>query len=159
MSCESYENLVALLKETGEYVTQVHGVSMYPMLRYRKDPVLIHRAEKELKPYDIAVYDRGDNYVVHRVLEVRNDIYVIRGDNCIGKEYVPKEAVVGIVAGFWRFGKYISVENKTYQFYAHFWVAINPLVRLTHKTKWTIKKVLKKGKAYVKSYKNSGGGK
>lgn len=133
MSSEGrYENFEELLRETGEYVTQVRGVSMYPMLRYRKDPVLIHPVSGELKPYDVAVYAKTDRYVVHRVLEVREDIYVIRGDNCIGKEYVPKRDIRGVVVGFWRFGRYVPVENRVYRVYSHVWVAINPLVRVAH---------------------------
>lgn len=124
-----------MLAGCGEYVTQVRGVSMYPMLRYRRDPVLIHPVTEELKPYDVAVYAKEDRYVVHRVLEVRKDMYVIRGDNCIGKEYVRKEDVRGVVVGFWRFGKYIPVTNDTYLAYAHLWVAINPLVRVAHRLK------------------------
>ena len=130
---EHYENFEQLLSQSGEYVTQVRGVSMFPMLRYRKDPVLIHPVTADLKPYDVAVYASANRYVVHRVLETRDDLYVIRGDNCICKEYVPREAIRGVVVGFWRFGRYIPVENKLYRAYAHFWVAINPLVRLSHK--------------------------
>ena len=131
-NCERFDNFEELLLNTGEYVTQVRGVSMFPMLRYRKDPVLIHPASGELKPYDVAVYAKTDRYVVHRVLEVRDSLYVIRGDNCISKEYVPKGAIRGVVVGFWRFGRYIPVENTLYRIYARVWVAINPLVRLVH---------------------------
>lgn len=130
---ERFDNFEELLQKTGEYVTQVRGVSMFPMLRYRKDPVLIHPVTGELRPYDVAVYAKTDRYVVHRVLEVRDCLYVIRGDNCIGKEYVPKGDVRGVVVGFWRFGRYIPVENTLCRMYAHVWVAINPLVRLVHR--------------------------
>lgn len=132
---ERFDNFEELLQKTGEYVTQVRGVSMFPMLRYRKDPVLIHPVVGELKPYDVAVYAKTDRYVVHRVLEVRDNLYVIRGDNCIGKEYIPKCDIRGIVVGFWRFGRYIPVENTLYKIYAHVWVAINPLVRHMHRCK------------------------
>lgn len=132
-SQERYENFEELLSACGEYVTQVRGVSMYPMLRYRKDPVLIHPVTSELKPYDVAVYAKEDRYVVHRVLEVRDDLYIIRGDNCVAKEYVPKNLIRGVVVGFWRFGKYIPITNTLYIIYAHLWVAINPLVRLHHR--------------------------
>jgi len=132
-TAERYDNFEQLLSHSGEYVTQVRGVSMYPMLRYRKDPVLIHPASGTLKPYDVAVYARSDRYVVHRVLHVRDDIYIIRGDNCTALEYVPKSDVRGVVVGFWRFGRYIPVSNRLYLCYAHLWVAINPLVRLYHR--------------------------
>jgi len=127
--CNSF---VDLLAESGEYITVVQGVSMFPMLRLGKDPVHIVPVVHPLKPYDVAVYWRGDNFVVHRVLEVHSDHYVIRGDNCIGKEYVPCASVVGVVDGFWRSGRYVSAGNFLYRLYSRIWVAANPLVRLAH---------------------------
>ncbi|MBQ0008485.1 MAG: S24/S26 family peptidase [bacterium] len=147
--CYRFDNFEELLRETGEYVTQVRGVSMYPMLRYRKDPLLIHPVKGELKPYDVAIYGRLDRYVVHRVLEVRDDIYVIRGDNCICKEYVPKSAVVGVMAGFWRFGRFISSDNILYKVYARVWVAINPLVRLEHRCRMLASALWRKTRSFV----------
>lgn len=103
------------------------------MLRYRRDPVLIHPVRRELERYDVAVYDRGDGYVIHRILEVRPDCYVFRGDNCVGKEIVPRSLVKGVVEGFWRIprgggeGRFISVRNRLYRFYSRVWVALNPL--------------------------------
>lgn len=132
-SLEIYGSLEQALSRCGEYVTQVSGVSMSPMLRYRRDPVLIHQVDGDLKRYDVAVYHRGDGYVIHRILEVRPDCYVFRGDNCIGKDLVPKSLVVGVVVGFWRSprrggaGKFISVRNLLYRLYSRVWVALNPL--------------------------------
>ena len=129
---EKYGNFEQALSGCGEYVTQVSGVSMYPMLRYRRDPVLIHPVQGELKRYDVAVYNRGDGYVIHRILDVRPDIYVFRGDNCLSKEAVPKSLVVGVVVGFWRVprsgaqGRFVSVENRCYRTYSRLWVALNP---------------------------------
>lgn len=129
----AYENFEQALSRGGEYVTQVREVSMYPMLRYRRDPVLIQPVRQELKRYDVAVYNRGDGYVVHRILEVRPHSYVFRGDNCIGSEIVGKDLVLGIVTGFWRVpskggtGRFVSVENRWYRLYSRIWVALNPV--------------------------------
>lgn len=140
----TYQNLEQTLAGCGEYVTQGHGVSMYPMLRECREPILIHPLTGELKRYDVAVYGKSDRYVVHRVLEVRDDHYVIRGDNCVAKEYVPKKDVVGVVVGFWRFNRYIPVTNRLYLLYAHIWVAINPLVHAHHRLKSRFRRLLNK---------------
>lgn len=127
-----YDSFESALEGCGEYVTQVHGRSMFPMLRSGKDPVLIHPLSGGAVRYDVVVYAKPDRYVVHRVLEVRPDCYVIRGDNCDAKEYIPREAVRGIVVGFWRFGRYVPVSNRWYRAFSRIWVAVNPLVRLWH---------------------------
>ncbi len=147
---ESFENFEAALAGCGEYVTQVRGVSMYPMLRYRKDPILIHPLDGPVRPYDVVVYALTDRYVVHRVLEVHPDLYVIRGDNCVGKEYVPRRLVVGIVVGFWRFGRYVPVTNGLYRAYSRLWVALNPLVRLAHRVRGLGVAVIRRAAAWVR---------
>lgn len=133
-SFDAFDSFGQALARSGEYVTQVRGVSMLPMLRYRRDPVLIHPVTSPLKRYDVAVYNRGDSYVIHRIIEVRPDCYVFRGDNCTGKETVPKDLVLGVVVGFWRVpsrrsgtGRYVSVDNRLYRLYSRLWVALNPL--------------------------------
>jgi len=127
-----YRDFEEMLDREGWYITTVRGRSMFPMLRPGVDPIIIKRPEGRLKPYDVAVYRVPGKYIVHRVLEVSPDHYIIRGDNCIGKEYVRDSQIVGIMTGFWRGDKFIEVTSKGYLRYAHFWVAINPLVKLWH---------------------------
>lgn len=132
-SFDKYCNFEQALDKCGEYVTQVRGNSMYPMLRYRRDPVLIRPVSGDLRRYDVAVYNRGDSYVIHRILEVRPDCCIFRGDNCTASEIVPKELILGVVTGFWRTsrsggtGRFIPVGNGWYRLYSRVWVALNPL--------------------------------
>lgn len=121
-----------MLDTKGWYISTVRGVSMFPMIRNGVDPVLVKRPQGRLKPYDVAVYRTPEKFIMHRVLEVHPDYYVIRGDNCVVKEIVCESQIVGIMAGFWRNDKYIDVNDKRYLRYAHFWVFINPLVKLWH---------------------------
>lgn len=132
ISVENYDSIEDVLAEKGWFVSTITGVSMFPMLRNRKDQILVKPVEGRLKPYDVALYHVGKKNVVHRVLEDCGDHYVIRGDNCLGKEIVPCGNVIGMVTGFWRRGRFIEVTDKRYLRYARFWVAINPLVRLAH---------------------------
>jgi len=140
---KQYENFESLLASQGEYVTTVRGISMFPLLRYMKDPVRIVPVDRELKRYDIVAYAREDRYVVHRILRVRPDVYIIRGDNCDCREYVPKENIRGVVSGIWRCGKYYPASSPILQIYARIWVAINPLVRICHFVKRVFRKLVK----------------
>jgi len=129
---ENFDTIEEVLAKNGWFATTISGVSMYPMLRNHKDQVLVKKVEGRLKRYDVAVYKTEVKYIVHRVLEVHDGYYIIRGDNCVGLEYVPEKRIIGVVTGFWRKGRFIEVTDKRYLRYAHFWVAINPLVKLVH---------------------------
>ena len=86
------ENPVSIeeqLETDGSIVHAIKGVSMMPLLRQGIDvAVIAKKGEERLKKYDVALYRRADGaYVLHRVFEVRENDYVICGDNCIFYEY------------------------------------------------------------------------
>jgi len=143
MDVINYRNFEEALRSEGEYITSLKGSSMFPIVRHGKDQVLIVPAGKSLKKYDVAVYAKPGRYVVHRVLECRQGYYVIRGDNCVVKEYVPAEDIAGVVSGFWRNGHFIPVTNCWYKIYARIWVMINPLVIVYHFIRRAVRYVVK----------------
>lgn len=107
------------LNENGEVVACTSGISMYPMLRHRKDMVVIETVKRQLKKYDVPLYRlNSGKLVLHRILEVRPDVYVIRGDNLLHKEYVKPEQIIGVLKAFYRNGKFVDcAESRKYQVY------------------------------------------
>ena len=91
------------LERTGRYFSVPRGVSMWPMILNKQGIVEIHRLERPARRYDLVLYIRGEEQgVIHRVLRAREDDYVIAGDNCWRKEYVPRDRVAGIAVRFYR---------------------------------------------------------
>ena len=122
-----------LLQEDGKLVYRTRGVSMEPMLRQNRDLVVIEVPASRLKKYDVALYKRGTSYVLHRVIGVKRDHYLIRGDNTYALETVPDSAVLGVLTAFQRKGKKYSVNDRGYRCYVRFWNAIYPLRALRSK--------------------------
>ena len=116
-----------LLRRDGKLVYRTKGVSMEPMLRQNRDLVIIRSPSARLKKNDVALYRRGKAYVLHRVIGVRKDHYLIRGDNTYALERVPDSAVVGVLTGFLRKGKQYEVTDRRYQRYIRIWNALYPL--------------------------------
>ena len=55
---------------------------MYPMLRHRRDTVVIKSIDGEISKNDVVVYRvKSGKLVLHRVLKITPDVFVIRGDN------------------------------------------------------------------------------
>ncbi len=120
-----------ILKEDGVFVSTTVGVSMYPMLRNRRDTIIVRPYEGRLKKYDVPLYKREDRYVLHRIIEVRPDSYVICGDNCAQKEYgITDEQIIGVLTGFYRGSKQINMDGFGYKMYARCWTKTLPLRRL-----------------------------
>lgn len=110
------------LEKNGVFLHTIVGNSMSPYLRNRRDIVEIKPVSGRLKKYDVPLYRRDSGqYVLHRVLKVREQDYVICGDNRHHKEYgITDSHVIGIMTGFYRDNVYYSVNNRKYRCYVHF---------------------------------------
>ena len=114
-----------ILKQDGRLVYKTRGVSMLPMLHQNRDLVVIRPAGR-LQKYDVALYKRGEAYVLHRVTDVKGSCYLIRGDNTYVQERVPKDAVIGVLTEFVRKGRKYAVSDRGYRIYVRIWCAIYP---------------------------------
>ena len=134
------------LKEAGVHISTTSGRSMYPMLRDRRDRVVIKPVEAQpLKKYDLPLYKRPDGaYVLHRILKVRDGYYVIRGDNTFVKEKVPFDWVIGCVSEFYRADRHVMASARSYRFYAATWHFIYPLRVCYRKLRRGMRKILKR---------------
>ena len=118
-----------LLKTEGKYVGPTFGVSMLPMLKTGRDSVVVRPKEGRLSPYDVALYKRGDDYVLHRVITVTDWGYIIRGDNCLGNERVREEQILGVLTEYFRGNKHVSLTDKKYVRYSRRIVRNYPIRR------------------------------
>lgn len=111
--------------EKGEKLVHINkGNSMLPMLRPHRDLMIIEkRPEARCRKYDLVLYKRPDGvYVIHRILKVRKDDYIICGDHCWKREIGVKEDwILGVLTSFVRDGKEISVKDPRYLLYVHLW--------------------------------------
>lgn len=108
----------ALLKEQGVYIGPTVGISMLPMLKNRRDTIVVKPKTERLKRLDVALYKRGDAYVLHRVLQAVDGGYIIRGDNCYSDEHIPEEDVFGVLTEFFRKDKHYYCTDEKYLRYA-----------------------------------------
>ncbi len=112
-------NLEALLHEQGEIMCSTSGTSMWPMLRHRQDMIVVGSESGDLKRHQVPLYRLpSGKLILHRILKVKSDYYVIRGDNLFRKERVPKDWVIGVLKAFYRDGKYYDCEkSRAYKAY------------------------------------------
>ncbi len=115
----------------GAYASVTRGTSMRPLFKTHRDIVVIGKADGDLKKYDVALYRApSGKYVLHRVVKVLPDRYLIRGDNTFLNEYVLKTDVIGILTGFNRKGREYKTDGTGYRLYSRLWVFIYPIRKL-----------------------------
>ena len=119
-----YFTFEELLEKDGYLIYTNVGTSMLPLLRQRRDIIEIRRknSDTRCKRYEAVLYKRGDRYILHRVLKVRPNDYVICGDHNIWREYgITDDQILGVMTRVIRDGKSITPDNFWYKVYVHLW--------------------------------------
>lgn len=120
-----YSSYEEELERTGNLVYTNVGDSMMPLLRQNRDlMIFVKKGAQRCKKYDAVLYKRPatGQYVMHRILKVRENDYVICGDNRWSRERgVTDDQILAIMTGVIRDGKKISVTDFKYQLYVHLW--------------------------------------
>ena len=111
------------IEQEGKLIYKNVGTSMMPLIRQGKDLMVIEKPQGRLKKYDVPLYKRDSGqYVLHRILKVRENDYVICGDHCYRKEYgITDRNIIGVLTAVIRDGKEIPVTDRRYRMYVRLW--------------------------------------
>ena len=120
---ESLAEVIRLQLENGGKATlTVTGGSMLPMLRNRRDMVVLIPPSQPQKG-DIAFFVRKNGrYVLHRIVAVTETGFLCCGDNQDVCEPITPEQIVAVVDGFSRKGKFYTLDNFWYRVYKTVWM-------------------------------------
>lgn len=122
MQNNDLQSMGEVLQVQSEASSLTSGYSMYPMLRPHKDIVTVKRVDKPLKKGDVVLYpDNRGKFILHRIMRIKDDVFIIRGDNNYFTEIINKDKIIGILKEFYRGGKYINCsENLKYKLYTFY---------------------------------------
>lgn len=115
---EDYESLIREVTSAGgKFRIYPKGVSMLPLVRGKKDSVILTAPDKPVVG-DIILYRRVSGYALHRIVDKDENGFVCCGDNQNFNEYgIAPEQIIAKVAAIYR-GKYrISNDNILYRVY------------------------------------------
>ncbi|MCI5793991.1 MAG: S24/S26 family peptidase [Ruminococcus sp.] len=133
------------IKRTGRIIYTNVGDSMMPLIKQGRDVLVISVVNGRLKRYDIPLYKRDSGqYVLHRILKVRKNDYVICGDNRCNKEYgITDRHIIGVLSDIIRDGREIPVTDIKCRIYAHLWCDLFPVRVLIIRIRQIFKRRLK----------------
>lgn len=127
-----------ILQQQGKLVYTNVGISMMPLLRQHRDLLIIApKPEGRLHMWDVPLYRRDNGqYVMHRVLWVRQNDYVMCGDNQWRPEFgITDRHIVGVLEAVNRDGKLLPVRPTAehphipfrYRAYVFIWCFFYPI--------------------------------
>lgn len=101
-----------------------HGTSMKPLLKDGENRITLIKPPGYPQKYDIIFYRRSDGkFILHRIVGIKKDGYVCRGDNQFQDEFpVRKEQIIAILSEYTKNGKQKKINSFSQKLYARFWV-------------------------------------
>ena len=144
MEAVAYEEL---LRKDGKVITHVVGSSMKPLLHDRQSIVIVEDV-RNVPPRkgDVVLYKVNGTYILHRIMQIAEKEYLIRGDNTWMTEHVPKTALLATMTGFYRKpdGRLITRENLFCQLYLFALPAIRFIRRAGGKAKRVLRALIRR---------------
>lgn len=137
-----YHSFEEMLRQDGYIVFTNVGISMLPLLRERRDVIEIRpKGPGRCSKYDVVLYRRGERYILHRVLKVLPEGYLIAGDhNTFVERDVTDDMILGVMTRVIRDGRSIRPTHWRYRLYVLLWCAPwqlrMPLLRVWRRLRW-----------------------
>lgn len=119
------QSIDELLKEGRTVEFKVKGNSMLPFFKHEKTIVTLKKPNN-YKKHDVIIAKYNDLVVLHRIIKIKNNIYTLRGDGLISKEYVKINDIYGKVISF----KTNDKKIKFYKTKVVIWLLLRPIRRL-----------------------------
>lgn len=139
-----YPVMLETLNSGNSFTFSPKGKSMLPLIRQGVDSVKISPICGKLNKYDLPLYRRSNGqFVLHRVVGVSNDKYIMCGDNQFIYEYgIEDSQLIGLVTEIIKPEGIIRTSDKSYISYCRKRVFTQLIKRYFSKVKSFIKKVL-----------------
>ena len=109
MNKNSFEDII---KEQGKLVYTNVGDSMYPFIKPR-DLLVIRKLTRPLQKHDVPLYKRDSGqYVLHRVVKIKDGEYFLRGDNrAFTERGIYDRHIIGVLTEIIRDKKTIPLDD------------------------------------------------
>lgn len=119
---------------------------MKPLIIPQRDSVILEKTSQPLKKYDVALYRRKNGqFVLHRIVDIKKDGYVMCGDNQYIREYpVEHEAVIAVMKTVIRNNKKIQTSSFSYKLYSRVWVFLQRIHLSLYKIRLVLGKIKRK---------------
>lgn len=121
--------IARLVAEGSKVAFTPKGVSMLPFIRGDRDTVLL-APPVSLNKWDIVLAKAGKSYVLHRIIDLREEELILMGDgNLIGVERCRPQDVIAVAEKIIKGKKEIDCHSKWFMRQTCIWQKLKPLRR------------------------------
>lgn len=138
-----YVSVLRDMVEQGMEVSmEIAGTSMEPFLVHKRDRIYFRRPEETIKKGDMVFFQRKTGeYVMHRVMMVKDKQYYMAGDHQTFLEGpIEENQIFAKVVSVERAGVWITEEDRIWKFYENWWRRLFWMRKVINKLKRVIGK-------------------
>lgn len=133
---ESFFKTISESLKQGQSVSfMVKGSSMKPFFQDGLTEVFLKEKDDYHKG-DVCLFKYKDNYILHRLIKIKADQYIFRGDHLYSYENINKNQILGFVYKFNQNDKVVNSSSffyklkvKIYLFYKSIKMVLRQLIR------------------------------
>ena len=133
---------------------QLHGFSMFPIIRGYRDFVTIEALKGKPEIGDIVLFndEKTNRYVMHRVWEIKDNLVLTWGDNCTAPDgWMPVHSIWGKAVLIERGHRIIKPDPKKGMEWAKFWRHAGKVYRFGKRIRDGVMRRIRKLKVWSKS--------
>ena len=127
-----FEEAVKIISQGESVEIFVKGKSMAPYLKDEEDKIVLSPLQPtEPKKGDIVLFLHSEQYLLHRVIKIKENVFITQGDGVIkNQEEISLSNITGIVRFIIRpSGKCVSVNDLNHRIYWRCWLFFRPVRR------------------------------
>lgn len=117
--------------KTQDVKFKVKGTSMKPFFKDGFTVVTIRKVET-YKKHDIVLFKLNDNYILHRIVKIKDKEIITEGDNLLSKESISFSNIIGKVINY-KNKREINTNNFFYKLRVNLWYMYKSFKRLAKK--------------------------
>lgn len=112
---EIFENIDSFL-EVSDVLVHFKGTSMWPFFKEGITKVRLSKVQS-IKKGNVYLFKENDKFILHRLIKIKDQHLIFRGDGNVHKETVKKEQLIAQMVAFTNKGKKeVLTTNKLYRF-------------------------------------------
>ena len=149
----TYEQLEPIIRkkisEGGKVIIEPKGTSMLPIIIQGEDKVELSPVSGQLKKYDIVFYKRRNGkFVLHRIIAVRKNDYILRGDNqIINEPGITDDMIIAVATAIIKDSKVIKTNDREFIKYSKKQVRKKTMIKMYLDVRKRIASIIKMNKA------------
>ena len=125
------------LKKNSLVLSIANGNSMFPFIK-NGTKILLSKP-KDIKMFDVVLFKKDNHYILHRVIGINNDGYIIMGDNSLNNEYVRKDCILGLLIAYYKGDRYIEINDDINLKYYKISRKLKPIIKIKKSIKLLLK--------------------